>query len=102
MSHITVISLLLFTVGFWLSALRARERALGLSRRACENHGVQLLDQTVALTRLRLAWHHEGLRLRRTYTFEFSEEGIGRNSGRLILRGLELEQLHFDCARADL
>lgn len=67
-----------------------------LSRRTCQRHGVQLLDQTVALQKFTLSWQADGLRLRRTYEFEFSEEGIGRHQGRLTLCGLTLESIELD------
>jgi hypothetical protein len=80
---------------YWLDSLRARELALGICRAACEQRDLQFLDQTVALRRLRLRWTTDGLRLRRTYRFEFSEEGVGRSSGYLTLVGLELEEIRF-------
>ncbi|MFW6258455.1 MAG: DUF3301 domain-containing protein [Halochromatium sp.] len=86
--------LLLLLIGwFWLDASRARERAVGLAHRACQERGVQLLDQAVELRRLGLRWRRQGLRIRRVYRFEFSEEGIGRRTGYLVLLGLHLVDL---------
>mgnify|MGYP001324489547 CR=1 FL=1 len=89
------IFLLLLIGWYWLDSLRARELALGICRAACEQRALQLLDQTVALRRLRLRWTTEGLRLRRTYRFEFSDAGAERYSGYLTLVGLDLEELSF-------
>jgi hypothetical protein len=87
---------LVFAVGwFWLDSLRAREIALGICKAACDHRGLQLLDQAVALRRLGVTWGREGLRLRRVYRFDFSEEGVGRRDGYLVLRGLDLEDLSF-------
>lgn len=80
---------------FWLDSLRAREIALGICRAACEARNLQLLDQTVALRRLGLSWRAEGIRLRRVYRFDFSEEGVGRHSGYVVLRGIGLDELSF-------
>lgn len=89
-----LILLILFLIGwYWLDSLRARELALGICRAACEKRELQFLDQTVALRRLRLRWTKEGLRLGRTYRFEFSEEGSGRQDGYLTLVGLYLEEI---------
>lgn len=86
--------LLVLCVGwFWLDAARAREMAVGLALRACKERNVQLLDQAVALRRLGLRWGARGLRIRRVYRFEFSEEGVGRRMGYLVLLGLELADL---------
>lgn len=95
MSNLSAILLLLLLGWFWLDSLRAREIAFGICRAACERSDLQLLDQTVALRRIRLAWGREGMRLRRVYRFEFSEEGVGRRSGYLVLRGIALEDLSF-------
>lgn len=96
MSSLLAIFLLLLIGWFWLDSLRAREIALAICKRACEGEDLQLLDQTVALRRLGLSWQAEGLRLRRVYRFDFSEEGVGRRSGHLVLRGIQLEVLRFD------
>ena len=80
---------------FWLDSLRAREIAIGICQAACAQRELQFLDQAVALRRLRLTWRAEGVRLRRFYRFDFSEEGTGRRSGYLTLRGLHLEELSF-------
>lgn len=87
---------------FWLDSLRAREIALGICRAACGQRGLQLLDQAVALRRLGVSWSPQGLRLRRVYRFDFSEEGVGRQTGHLVLRGMDLEELSFGLPRSTL
>jgi hypothetical protein len=87
--------LLLLSGWFWLDSLRAREIALGICQAACARRELQLLDQAVALRRLGLAWRGNGIRLRRVYRFDFSEEGLGRRSGYLVMRGIDLEDLSF-------
>jgi hypothetical protein len=93
LDNLLAILTLLLLGWFWLDSLRARELAIGICRAACERSGLQFLDQTVALRRLTLRRTPAGLRLRRVYKFDFSEEGIGRRSGHLALVGLELEEL---------
>lgn len=95
MSNIFAILLLLLLGWFWLDSLRAREIALGICKAACQARGLQLLDQAVMLRRLGLSWRDDGIRLRRVYRFDFSEEGIGRHSGYLVLRGIDLDDLSF-------
>lgn len=86
--------LALFLVGwFWLDSLRAREIATGIGRAACARRGLQFLDQTVALYHLGVRRRPEGLRWRRVYRFDFSEEGVGRHTAYLILVGVDLEEL---------
>ena len=63
----------------WHSALRARERAIFLSRALCADARVQLLDQSVALRRLGLRRvPGSGLRVWRCYGFDVSTDGSDR------------------------
>ncbi|MEJ2327007.1 MAG: DUF3301 domain-containing protein [Chromatiaceae bacterium] len=78
---------------FWLDSLRARELATGIARAACAQRGLQFLDQTVALHHLRVRRVPQGLRWRRVYRFDFSEEGVGRQTGYLVLIGLDLMEI---------
>ena len=84
-------------IAFWIDSLRARERALAAGRGACERYGVQLLDETVQFARLRLARDEAGrLRLRRTYSFEFSDTGDNRRHGAIVMLGAELQDLQLE------
>ncbi len=64
--------------------------------RSCEQEGLQLLDQTVTLKRLGLRWPSQGVRIRRMFRFDYSEEGISRSTGYIILIGVDLEEFNFD------
>ena len=84
-------------VALWVDSLRAREHAVAAGRAACARYGVQLLDETVAFARLRLARDAEGrLRLRRTYLFEFTETGDNRRQGAIVMLGARLEDLRLE------
>ena len=92
-------AILLIVAGglFWVDSLRARERALAAGRSACERYGVQLLDETVQFAKLRLARDDEGrMRLKRTYTFEFSETGDNRRHGVIVMLGGDLRDLQLE------
>ena len=93
------LALILLAAGtyLWIDTLRAREAALAAGREACERYGLMLLDDTVAVTRLRLARDAEGrLHLARTYGFEFSDTGNNRRQGRIFLIGGETEDIIFE------
>ncbi len=76
--------LVLLAVYVWQNALKARERARELGHELCSGAGVQLLDQSVALSGLALARNREGrLCLRRSYAFEVSLDGHDRHRGGL-------------------
>lgn len=82
---------------FWTDSLRARERALAAGRRACERYGVQLLDETVVFASLRLARDEDGrVRLKRTYSFEFSDTGDNRRHGAIVMLGPDLADLQLE------
>ena len=54
---------------------------------------MQFLDQTVSLRRLGIRWTVDGVRLRRAYRFDYSCEGVVRQSGRITLIGTRLEAI---------
>jgi hypothetical protein len=92
-------ALLLIVLGvlLWADSLKARERAISAGRSACERYQLQFLDDTVAFTRMRLARDDEGqVRIRRTYTFEFSDTGNNRRHGAIVMLGAELADMHLE------
>jgi hypothetical protein len=82
-------------IWFWRESLRVRESATRISRQACKSYGIQFLDQTVALQRLRLRWLR-GLHLQRTYQFDYSLEGEGRRTAYLVMLGRQHLSLHLN------
>lgn len=93
MENIGILFVAVILGWFWLDSTQTRELAIGICRTACEQHQVQLLDHTVALRHLKLRWPRQGLRLRRVYRFEFSEEGVSRRTGYLVMLGQELQEI---------
>lgn len=76
----------------WSSARASAEQARFAAAELCARAGVQLLDQTVALRRVRLARGDDGrIGLRRHFTFEFSPDGVARLRGALDLVGVEVQ-----------
>jgi Protein of unknown function (DUF3301) len=87
---------------FWQDALRARERARGYCRQLCADAQLQLLDQTVALNRIRLRRGENGwMGFRRSYVFEVSTDGTDRHRGSLSMNGDRLDNWSLPM-RADL
>ena len=81
----------------WFEGMKARERALEAGREACGRYGLQLLDDTVSLAGIRLARDDEGrLRVKRTYSFEFSDTGDNRRQGAIVTLGPDLVDLHLE------
>ncbi len=84
---------------FWSDNLRSREQATRVGRRYCDHVGLQLLDDTVYLTRLTIGQSPQGLSWRRTYRFEFSTDGEGRELGWIVLLGSRVESVGLNGVR---
>ncbi|WP_346836949.1 DUF3301 domain-containing protein [Microbulbifer sp. SAOS-129_SWC] len=87
----------LILVGWHLWAgLAAKEQVRKATRKHCEQLGVQLLDDTVVLTRTRLKRDRRGqIRLQRSYEFEFTSTGEHRYAGIAILHGRRITQIQL-------
>ena len=97
MWELAAIAVLALGALFWVDSLRARERAVQAGRAACTRYDLQFLDETVSFTRLRLARGEDGsLKIKRTYTFEFSDTGNNRRHGAIVMLGGELQDLQLE------
>jgi hypothetical protein len=78
----------------WFDSIKARDRAMSAVQHVCAAEGVQLLDATVAVVRLRPARTDAGqLVLHRTYAFEYSDTGNNRRPGRILMLGQAVESV---------
>jgi hypothetical protein len=88
------IAALLLTGWAWHASLAARELANRIAADTCTRAGVQFLDGTVSVLKLSLARDGDGrLALRRTYVFDYSEDGYDRRRGFVVLTGLQLDSV---------
>ncbi|MEO7068642.1 MAG: DUF3301 domain-containing protein [Rhodanobacter sp.] len=93
LSSLLVLLFLGALVGLWMKLSVAREQAVAVARRQCEQHGLQLLDETVGLRALRLC-RANGLRMiERCYGFEVSVNGHDRAEGRLWMLGRSMSSV---------
>lgn len=96
MIELLVFLLLALAVWFVSDSLKAREAAHAAARRACEEAGVQFLDDTVSQRVLRLTRDDEGrVALERHYSFEFSTTGDDRQRGRVRLVGERVRDVNL-------
>lgn len=78
----------------WLDGIKAREIAIAAGQEAAERSGLQFLDETVAMTRLRAGRNNRGhMQLKRTYGFEVSDTGADRLSCSVTLLGKRVESV---------
>lgn len=82
-------------VWFWLDSIKAREIGVQAARKACQDEGLQFLDETVVGRSVALRRDDDGvLRLQRIFAFEYSDTGNNRCSGSVTLLGHCVEMLY--------
>jgi len=97
MPELLTVLLMAAVVWLWYDSMRARERAVQAGKQACARNGLQFLDDTVQIVKLWPARDPDGrLALRRTYRFEFSDDGARRRDGAVVMLGARVESLHLD------
>lgn len=81
----------------WQANLRARETAWKACALACQRCHVQLLDDTVTLEQFKLQRDLGGaVRPERVYRFEFSDTGLTRQLGRLVMVGQQVKVVYLE------
>ncbi len=96
MNSIFFLLLLSVVAWFWFDAQRTQEVAKSLCKQVCGQLHLQLLDDTIAVARVRLKRDNQGRwGVQRTYQFEFSDGGNNRQQGTVIMRGMTLEILEL-------
>lgn len=89
------ILLILLSLGvlFLVSALKAKELAVSAAINCCRKSGVQFLDGTAVLKKLRLLKTSNGtFRFYRYFTFDYSEDGSNRKQGEVMMLGHQVER----------
>jgi hypothetical protein len=83
-------------IWFWFDSFAAREAGLRAVRQACEEDGLQLLDETISLASLKPQRNETGrLDWARVYNFEFTTTGDNRRRGRVHLLGRRVVLLNM-------
>ena len=97
MIQIFFIFLIALMIWFWHDTMQAREQAVLLGKRHCQNDGLQLLDETVSLSSLKVRRDRDGhMMFRRVYEFEFSDNGDNRRLGSITLLGRHAESVQLE------
>jgi len=92
-SALSLLPLLLLAsiVIVWQILHSFNERAVAIARESCREAGLQLLDATVSLSRLRLSRQNQALAWVLDYGFDVSADGHTRAHGRMRFIGGALE-----------
>jgi hypothetical protein len=86
-----------FLIWFWFDSIGAKEKARSTCREYCKKGNVQFLDDTVALSKLRLRRNRLGrLNVYREFKFEFSSNGDDRYNGKVALLSQFVEKVQMD------
>lgn len=93
MASMLVLIFIVFIIAvIWHSALRAREQANAVAIETCKRLNVQFLDGTVAFSAIRPVRDQDGnLNWRRSYVFDYTEDGSTRRQGFVVLLGQAVE-----------
>ena len=87
---------LFLAVWFWLDSMGKRERAILLGSELAARYNLQLLDESVACTKLSLGRNRRGhVQFLRRYAFDVSARGVDRLDCELILLGDHLQTWHI-------
>lgn len=91
-----ILAIVLVLAWFWFDSMKCNDIAITAARRAAHLSGVQLLDDTVALDKIRVIRGRNGwVSLRRIYRFEFSDTGDNRRGGVVVLRNAQVETVNL-------
>lgn len=86
MSSLTLLIVIGLLIWFWQASLKSRDIAIQVARTSCRQQELQLLDGTVSLRTIRPYYRNcDDYGLKRTYTFDYSGDGISRQTGCVVL-----------------
>lgn len=95
--NILLLALIVFVLQYWWQSGEFKGRALKLAAQYCQQHELQLLDQSMVIKGY---WPCRNSRkvwvMRRIYDFEFTSTGHRRYRGRLTLMGLQLAGIELE------
>ncbi|HVN41677.1 MAG TPA: DUF3301 domain-containing protein [Steroidobacteraceae bacterium] len=82
---------------FWFDSLGAREHANEMALETCRSTGASLLEGTVSFRSMRAVRPPAGgLRLERTYVFDYSLDGVTRRQGFIVLTGRQVDSIGLE------
>lgn len=94
LADLLVLTVVGVAAGLFWRGRRVHETTVRVTRHHCQREEVLLLDETVALRKIRLRRDHRGRwRLWRLYTFEFTVTGGERYSGETRVIGDQVENI---------
>ena len=97
MAPLTTLLIIAFLVWFWQISQRCRDVAIQIARQTCKRQELQFLDGTATLKSIKLYFTRQsGPGFKRTYTFDYSVDGVGRHSGCIIMHNSQVTSVVLD------
>jgi hypothetical protein len=97
MTPLTLLIIIALLVWFWQISQQCRDLAIRVARQTCERQGLQFLDGTATLKSIKPCFRcSSGASLKRTYTFDYSEDGMARHSGCIIMHNSQVISVVLD------
>ena len=97
MTPLALLLLIVFLVWFWQISQRCRDMAIQTARQTCKQQGVQFLDGTASLQSVKPYYTRAGgPGLKRTYTFDYSADGLARQTGCIIMHNAQVTAVLMD------
>jgi hypothetical protein len=94
MSQLLLLIVIVLLVWYWQSGMHCRDIARAAAGNTCTRQGLQLLDGTVSLRDMRPFYlDNRRFGLKRTYGFDYSEDGISRRSGCIVLLNSRVDSI---------
>ena len=92
MTVVLILVFVILAIAVWRANLEARQLANEIAMETCKRLSVQFLDGTVAFSSMRPVRGPFGrLALRRNYVFDYTEDGLSRRQGFVVLFGGQVE-----------
>ena len=97
MTPLSLLLLIILLLWLWRTGQDSRDAAIATARETCERQGLQFLDGTPALQKIRPCFSRRtGPGLRRIYTFDYSADGVGRKTGCIIMHNTQVSAVLLD------
>ncbi len=91
MESLAFLLFLVLLVWFWKASLESRDLAIRVARETCKHNNIQFLDGSASLQNIRPFYsRNSGPGLKRTYTFDYSDDGISRQTGCIMMENMQI------------
>ena len=99
---IALTALVILIVWYWVKGREIKDLALQATRKYCNELSLMLLDQTVALKRVRVVRDARGqLCIERCFHFDFTSSGDDRYQGKIVMHGQTVASIKLAPHRID-